>query len=276
MLRPLRIAILLAGVFSTMLFSCKPTGKIETPKIKDKKLEEKEAGELEGLIMENTFKVNTMSARASVSTDIGGASTSFNINVRMKNDSIIWISISPLLGIEVARVVATRDSIKFLDRLNKQYSATDYRYINETLDLNVDYDIMQGVLTGNIFSYKKNKFNSVYIDDKFYILSTLSKKKIIRTLEEDDPSKPIIQDMWVDDTTYRITKLSIEDKRVSKKMTTDYSDFRGTDGGLFPYKSSTKISASKNINIDLEFTKLSLNRELSYPFSVPDTYEQIY
>lgn len=276
MYRTAGTAIMLLCIFCTLNFSCKPTGKIETPKIKDKKLEEKEAGELEGLILENTFRSKTLSARASVSTDIGGASTNFNINVRMQNDSIIWISISPLLGIEVARVVATRDSIKFLDRLNKQYSATDYRYINETLDLNVDYDIMQGVLTGNIFSYKKNKFNSVYIDDKYYILSTLSKKKIIRTLEEDDPSKPIIQDMWIDDTTYRITRLSIEDKRVSKKMTTDYSDFRDTDGGLFPYKSSTKISASKNINIDLEFTKLSLNRELSFPFSVPDTYEQIY
>ncbi len=176
-----RSLIALVCILFTILNSCKTTSKIETPKIKDKKLEEKEAGELEGLILENTFKVSTLSARASVSTDIGGASTNFNINVRMQNDSIIWISISPLLGIEVARVVATRDSIKFLDRLNKRYSATDYRYINETLDLNVDYDIMQGVLTGNIFSYKRNKFNSVYIDDKFYILSTLSKKKIIRT-----------------------------------------------------------------------------------------------
>ncbi len=82
--------------------------------------------------------------------------------------------------------------------------------------------------------------------------------------------------MWIDDVTYRITKLSIEDKRVCNRMTTDYSDFRDTDGGLFPYKSSTKISASKNINIDLEFTKLSLNKELSFPFSVPETYEQIY
>jgi uncharacterized protein DUF4292 len=194
----------------------------------------------------------------------------------MRTDSIIWISISPLLGIEVARIIATRDSIKFLDRFNKQYSATDYKYINKMFDLNIEFDIMQGVITGNIFSYKKNKFNSVYIDDKYYILSTLSKSKLNRSLEEDDPSKAIVQDMWIDDLTYKIIKLSIEDKRVNKKLLTKYDDFNETDGGLFPFKSNTQIIASKNITINLEFTKVSLNQNLTYPFRIPASYDKIY
>ena len=70
------------------------------------------------------------------------------------------------------------------------------------LRMNIDYEIIQGVLTGNLFSYKKNKFNSVYNDeDKYYILSTLGKHKLKRSLEEKDPNKPIIQDMWVSDST---------------------------------------------------------------------------
>jgi Domain of unknown function (DUF4292) len=268
--------ILACSVF-TIIFSCKSTHKLDAPKIKEnKKLEEKEAGELKSLILENSFNTNTLSARASVNTDIGGSKTTFSINIRMRTDSIIWISISPLLGIEVARIIATRDSIKFLDRFNKQYSATDYKYINKMFDLNIEFDIMQGVITGNIFSYKKNKFNSVYIDDKYYILSTLSKSKLNRSLEEDDPSKAIVQDMWIDDLTYKIIKLSIEDKRVNKKLLTKYDDFNETDGGLFPFKSNTQIIASKNITINLEFTKVSLNQNLTYPFRIPASYDQIY
>ncbi|MBK8414658.1 MAG: DUF4292 domain-containing protein [Bacteroidetes bacterium] len=38
-----------------------------------------------------------------------------NINLRIKTDSLTWISKSPLLGIEVARVMITRDSVKFMD-----------------------------------------------------------------------------------------------------------------------------------------------------------------
>src|ERR1051325_619331 len=35
----------------------------------------------------------------------------FDINLRMKKDSAIWLSITPLLGIEVARVLITRDGL---------------------------------------------------------------------------------------------------------------------------------------------------------------------
>ena len=116
-----RINILNCIIFCTYVAffcSCKTTKNIESPKIKEvRKLEEKKAGDLQNLILENTFKTKTLSARVSVSTDIKGNKTNFTINIRMKSDSIIWISISPLLGIEVARVVATQDSIKFLDRL---------------------------------------------------------------------------------------------------------------------------------------------------------------
>ncbi len=268
----------LISVFALLitLFACKNTRVAEYPKIKDnKKLEEKEAGVLENLIIQNTFKIKTASGRASVETNIGGNKTNFNISLRMQSDSVIWISISPLLGIEVARIIATRDSIQFMDRLNKRYSSSDYKYLNDLYNLNIDYDVMQGILTGNIFSYKKNKFNSAYIDDKYYILSTLSKNKLLRSLEEEDPSKPIIQDIWIDDESYKIIMLSIDDKKAAKKLLTEYSDFRTTDGGLFPYKSKTQIIANDTMVINLQFSKLNINESLSYPFSIPENYAKV-
>ena len=39
----------------------------------------------------------------------------------MLRDSAIWLSISPLLGIEAVRVLLTKDSVKALDRLNNIY-----------------------------------------------------------------------------------------------------------------------------------------------------------
>ncbi|MFI5220654.1 MAG: DUF4292 domain-containing protein, partial [Bacteroidia bacterium] len=239
--------------------SCYSARKAEKPIVikENRKLKEITADSLLMFINDSAFRAERISGKAEVETDIEGKSNSFDINIRARKDSAIWISISPLLGIEVMRILITQDSIKYLDRIHKKYQVTDYHFLNDLLRMNLDYEIIQGVLTGNLFSYKKNKFNSVYNDeDKYYILSTLGKRKLKRSLEEKDPNKPIIQDMWVSDSTFRITKLSIEDNKIDKTLLTDYDDFRPTNTGLFPFKSKTKIKAEKIINISIDYSKI--------------------
>jgi hypothetical protein len=270
------LPLLLAAGLLLGVTGCKTRQKPSVPVVKEERRpEDKTAPDLQQLISDSSFKAQTLTAKAAVKTIIGDQENSFNINLRLYTDSIIWISISPLLGIEVARVMITRDSVKFLDRLNKKFSISDFQYLNDLLHVNVDYDIMQGILTGNLFAYKKNKFNSVYIEEQYYILSTLSKRKLKRSLEDVDISKPIVQDLWVSDSNYRIIRLNVEDQRLNKSLLTDYSDHRVTDGGLFPYVSSTVIKAEKNIKIDIEYQRITLNNELEFPFNIPPGYESV-
>lgn len=269
---------ILSIIFVSIFSGCRTTHKAEKPIVikENRKLKEITADSLLMFINDSAFRAERLSGKAEVETDIEGNSNSFDIAIRARKDSAIWISISPLLGIEVMRVLITRDSVKYLDRIHKKYQVTDYQFLNELLRMNIDYEIIQGVLTGNLFSYKKNKFNSVYNDeDKYYILSTLGKRKLNRSLEEKDPNKPIIQDMWVNDSTFRITKLSIEDNKIDKTLLTGYEDFRPTDTGLFPYKSKTRITAEKTINISIYYSKITVNEEQEFPFHIPRSYEKI-
>ena len=251
---------------------CKTSQKTVSPVVK---AEDKSAPDLQQLISDSSFKARTISAKASVNAVIGEEENSFNINLRIYSDSVIWISISPLLGIEVARVMVTKDTVQYMDRLNKKYSKSGFDNLNELLQINVDFEILQGILTGNLFAYKKNKFNSVYVEDKYYILSTLSKRQLKRSLEEVDIDKPIVQDLWVDAGTYRITKLNVEDQRLNKSLLTDYEDFRVTEGGRFPFKSKTSISAGKALRINIDYQKLTLNTDIEFPFNIPQGYEKV-
>lgn len=270
------LPFLISALFFMGVYGCKTSHKATDSKIKEEsKPVDKSAPDLQQLITNQSFKATTVSAKASVKTEIGDNTNSFNINLRLQTDSIIWISISPLLGIEVARVMITQDSVKFMDRLNNRYSVSDFDFLTKLLKVNVDFDILQGILTGNLFAYKKNKFNSVYVEDKYYILSTLSKRKLQRSMEDIDPNKPIVQDLYVDGSTYRITRLNVEDQRVKKSLLTDYEDHRVTEGGLFPFKSKTVIKADKTAKIEIEYNKLVINSELEFPFNIPNGYEQI-
>ena len=270
------VFLLSACTFFIPITGCKTKQKSVAPVVRNEHgPEDKSAPDLQQQISDSSFKARTVAAKASVKVISGEEENSFNINLRIYTDSIIWISISPLLGIEVARIMVTRDSVQFMDRLNKKYSVSGYEKLNDLFQINVDFDIIQGILTGNLFAYKKNKFNSVYIEDRYYILSTLSKRNLKRSLEQADVDKPIVQDLWVDDNNFRITKLNVEDQRLGKSLLTQYEDHRATEGGLFPFKSQTVINSGKTISVGIEYQKLTLNTQIDFPFNIPAGYEKI-
>ncbi|MBS1763922.1 MAG: DUF4292 domain-containing protein [Bacteroidetes bacterium] len=271
----LRLFVLVVGLL--FFFACKTTRKAEKPIVikSTRNLEEKGADILLKNIHDSAFYGRWISAKASVNANIDNDKNSFNINLRMCRDSAIWVSVSPLLGIEAIRVLLTPDTVRFLDRLNHEYKISGYKLINDLLNSgNLDFEIIQSILIGNLFAYKKNKFNSVYLEEQSYILSTLSKRKLKRSLEEKDPSKPVIQDFYVDGNTFRIIKLAIDDERIQKSLNTEYSDFQETSEGFFPFRSVTTLRAEKNIKVEIDYTKVTVGEVLEFPFSVPKNYKE--
>ena len=274
----LLIRILSFVVVFSMLSACKTQQKATAPVVTDiKPMVNKSVQELQDKLDSASFDLSYLTAKAAVVVIQDSNEISFNISYRSKKDSIIWISVSPLLGIEVARLMITADSVKMLDKIHNRYEVTSFESINKMLQMKVNFEIVQALLYGNFFAYKKNenRFNSVYLEDKFYILSSLNKKKLKRSLEDKDLNKPVIQDLYVNDSTYRISRVQVEDQRINKLLTTLYSDFRVTDGGLFPFKSTTKIVAEKNIEIRIEYGKVAKAESLDFPFNIPNNYERI-
>ncbi len=262
--------------------SCRTQKKVVAPVAADiKPMVNKSVQDLQYKLDSCSFNSALVTAKANVTVVREGGEMNFNISYRSKKDSVIWISVSPLLGIEVARLMITEDSVKILDKINNKYELTSFESINKMLQMKVNFEIVQALLYGNFFAYKKNenRFNSVYLEDslgsQFYILSSLNKKKLKRSLEEKDLNKPVIQDVYVNDTTYRINRVQVEDQRINKILNTEYSDFRLTDGGLFPFKSKTNITADKNIEIRIEYGKVAKAESLDFPFTIPNNYERI-
>jgi len=274
-------AIVIAGTlfYIMLLGSCKTP--IKTVKIKEAKADstallDTSSENIYHILKLHEFNSNWIYAKANVHAVMNGNSNAFNITLKIKKDSVIWIYISPLLGIEAARVLITPDTLKLIERINKKYKVTDYKFLHDFLRINVSFDMLQAMLIGNFFAYRnENKFASVYVEDKYFILSTLSKHKLKRSLEEKDPNKPVVQDMWIDDVNFRIMRNRIEDGKINKTIEINYADFRNTDYGMFPHKCVTDIQADKAIHIEIEYTKLTLGEVQDFPFNIPDSYEEM-
>ena len=217
--------LLLMGAL-VFLFSCKTTRKIVDTPPAPVKLKGEEVITVFDSVMARQFYFEWLTAKATVDyTDKSGETTTFDVNLRVRKDSAIWISITPLLGIEAARVLINRDSLMILDRVHRTFSARDYNYLEDMLKTGINYDMIQAVIVGNYFPYLKNeKLKSMYEDEPYIILSTLNKRQSKRVQEEKDPTKPIIQDFWIDGN-YRIAK---------SKITDDKKEFHGCEFRVIP------------------------------------------
>lgn len=239
----------------------------------DKELvEDKPADSLIAVIRAKDLKFHSLSAKIDVDSDTPKGHNSFGCTMRIVNDSAIWISISPLLGIEAMRVLITKDSIKYINRINKTYFTGDYKLVNNMLQLDADYNMVQSILLGKTYLYYAQKNYLSSIDDKKYLLSTLPKRKLKKAINEEENPFLIVHANWIDPATFMVDKLFIKDFKHNRKLEVNYTNFESVEGQFVPHNIDVDVKAEKPAHIKLSYAKITLNKVGTLPFSIPSSY----
>jgi hypothetical protein len=259
-------------LISPIFFSCSQQKKIIKAPIK-----EEGADYLFSKLKQNELKFDWFTAKFSGTYKNKGKSTSFDGQIRIRRDSIIWLSFSPLLGIEVFRVIITEDSVKFINRINNTYFTGDYDYVNKFLNSNVDFDILQSFMIGNDLSFYENGKFRASLDGGQYKLSTAARgklKKIVRKSE--NPLQILIQNIWIDPETFKITQADVKEiRKQNMKLEANYSGFEKVNDQLFPKEVNYDISADNNIHVSVEFSRINITTPQLFPFRIPPSYRQV-
>lgn len=202
---------------------------------------------------------------------------SFRGQLRIQRDSILWVSISPALGIEMARLIITNDSVKYIDRIGSNYLVSDFDYINRLINSTLDFDMLQAFLIGNDFSFFENGKFKASIDGMEYRLITVGRGKLKQYIKtaKGDINIPI-QNIWLNPENFKITKVMIKEvKQEGRKLFAYYSAFDRIDNQLFPHHLGFEISSESNIDIQIDYSKITVDKPLKFPFTVPSKYQKI-
>jgi hypothetical protein len=206
-----------------------------------------------------------------------GQTSSFNGQIRIRKDSVIWLSFSPAFGIEVFRMMLTQDSVKFINRMNNTFFAGDYNYVNHYLNTNIDFDILQSFLTGNDLSFYENGKFRAGIDNGIYKLVTAERmklKKFVRNSQEN--LRVLIQTIWIDPESFKITHADVKEIREPNiQLEARYSSFEEIENQLFPKDMSFDISADNNLSVTVSFKKITFNIAQAFPFKIPQSYHPV-
>jgi len=267
------VILLMLGAFFT---SCRSTKKIQTALVKRDTIQTNVLSDLERARLDSIafiqeqyvqlqakrIQYTTFNAKLDVDYEDGtGQQLNLNAQLRMYKDSVIWASITAILGIEGLRAYITRDSVKLLDKQNKIYIARSVAYLNEVTALPLDLRSLQDLLIGNpvflgssLHAYSKgNGTISLQGANSFFrlLFNIAEQEKILLSTKLDD----------LDLTRNRTSFLG-------------YAEYDNRNGITFSQRRNIAVSEKKKLNVELRFKQYAFNETLSFPFSIPKNYRR--
>ncbi len=201
---------------------------------------------------------NTFSGKASADLNIDNDSRGVSMNIRIDRGKRIWVSITALLSIEVARALITPDSIKIINKLQGVYIKKPFSYVNTYAGKQVNYTTLESLLTGNAVPELLSIDADLQKGDNTITLSGKLQQLLYKTIFNPD---------------MKVSQLNLSNNEQQQSLQVNNSNFVLVDGRTLP--SQINISSSlkeKKIAVKLEYSKVELDRVLEYPFNIPETY----
>ncbi len=280
------ITFLILIVIVVTIASCKHTRLISSEKVR-----QMGAGKLYSLVTENYLPYNTMSIKFDVNIKIDDIDRSVGGTLRIKKDSLIWISIAPL-GIDAYKIQFTPDSIMFLNILKKEYSIKSYDYFDNKFQTDLSFKDIQAILTNEVFLYsetdeennerlnsenrEKDVFRKTFIsstDSNMYVLKTQRKHKIKKYLKKNRTVDFIVETLTIAPEIFKVSKVNINDYNEKRSLSIQYSDFIDVNTKVMSSLLKIEVLAlDKQMSTEIKYNKVTVNSDISFPFKITEKY----
>ena len=251
---------------------------------------------------ESRFNFDWVGMKVDAEFGTADESNSFKATIRMRKDSLIWVSITPALGIEMIRVMISPDSMKYISKIpdNKFYYLGTFEDVNKLVGTSFDFEMLQQLLVGNAIGLEKDerRFRSEVEGEDYLLISKYRRKvrRVIgvddRKLESDtisvDPEDPrfqrtarrnedaddlIVSRYWFEAAQFRLVKSVFNDLLRQRTLEISYEDFHPSEEQFYPAKCRLTIArAQSRQELNYEITRLSSGKAYDFPFEIPIDY----
>ncbi len=212
-----------------------------------------------GTVQVNNLDFNYLSSKGQISLKDNNDNLSSGVSIRMKKDSVIWVSVQPGLGIEAARMMLTQDSVFMINRLHKEYVAADYAFLRNKLQVDVSFELLQSILLGNYQSQGAEK------------ASDEGNMQHVQQLRQN-----LTFDYFIGRLTSKLQQLNVQDNNTGNTITVKYDSFEKIGQVPFAHSMAAQVLQKGQVSdFTLNYSRISVSDEvLSFPFSVPADYKR--
>ncbi len=244
------------------------------------------------MVKEKALRFETLSARkVSIELNNNGRNSSVRGSFKIRRDSIIQVT-AQKLTIPVGKIELNPDSFRLVYYLDKENIYGSLDYIGDLIGIDIDFNIIQAILTDQIFSIRQevkereNVFRdfACQIEDNLYKITTIRDRKMKKLTRNEDRFERyrnrkegealIKQDIYVDPDSFVVRKMILDDLESDRHVQFDFSKFEKVNNQWFPGRISMHFRSDKYLVLSMELSKITLNDEKNFEFSVAPRYKK--
>ena len=206
---------------------------------------------------------STLYIKSSASYKDNKQSQNVTAEIKVKKDEKILISIR-FLGITMAKALITPDKVQYYEKLNSSYFEGNYTALSQWLGTDLDFQKVQNMLIGESFDDLKSGKYTTVLEDKLYKLSASSIAGINKTF-------------YLGSDNFLVKKQEISQIDQGRTLQVSYPERKTASEAFLPLRIAIEaIQNSGKTNININYNSISFNEDLSFPYSVPESYERVF
>lgn len=265
--------ILLTFLFGLMLVGCKPRAYI----VEEDNRQYTAEDVFEKIVLNYHEVIDTYTGRARLKIVEGEKESNLRGLIRIKKDSAVMVSLIAFAGIEAARILFTSDSLKIIDRINKNYFYGEYARSIGSVAIPLDLDIVQGIFLSNPGKYLP--YPDVYFNDReryffnngFIILSA---RRHFSDVSSDKVSA--VETRTKIDRNFLIRQIDLLFTEDDLFISLKFNSFMNIENRNLPSLIElTFVSDQFEIYAEMDLRRVEINQDLSFPFNVPEGFDRI-
>ena len=212
---------------------------------------------------ENTKDFKSIYIKAAARYRDEKQSQSVTAEIRIKKDEKILVSVR-FLGITMAKALITPTEVKYYEKINQNYFEGDYTTLSKWLGTDLDFDKLQNMLIGRAIDNLRKEKYVASIEGKFYKLENAAAQDVQKTY-------------FFEGDNFLIKKQEVIQPSKNRQLTVSYPGYLKYSDILFPSEINISATQTKNkTNININYTNVTFNEDISFPYSVPEGYERIF
>ncbi|MBX2972289.1 MAG: DUF4292 domain-containing protein [Flavobacteriales bacterium] len=237
------------------------------------------------------------SAKAGVEIKLPDERKSFKAQIRSVRDSAAWVSVVPALGIEVARILLTPDSMKLMDKVHDQYFVGDTGTAKVKFGLQPSLPLFQQALLGRPIGLDPREKYRSERDDGHYVLTSKEKRRFVRAAEDISPGDTLAHDRdmkekrlertlrkaeekeaivfryWIDPENFLVSRVQIADLMRDQVADVRYEERGGADSHHLPTRIRITLSdGTRQASGVLELSRVEVTGPLQMNFRIPEKF----
>ena len=203
---------------------------------------------------------STFSGKAHTKLNIDGSSNDVTLNIRISRDKKIWVSITAIAGIEVARALITPDSILVINRLQSLYLRKPFSFIYAYTGRQIDYKSLEAVLVGNVIPQLLNDSTRVAPGNGNVLLSGNIRELIYKLTVGPD---------------LKLSQADLSNQSQGQSLLVNNTVFIQEANRVLPSQIDIASTVrAKKVQVSIHYVKVDFDQPLEFPFNIPSRYTE--